>query len=544
MKQQNRLGKFFLKALPWVWFALMFVIYMIYLNAHATQHLDSDMSSEMVLAKLLAGEGGILSENWYYSTELRVLNTQIVLSLFFRIFNSWHMVRIFSSAVLMLILLASFFYLCWQMGCRNLFPLAGSVLLLPFCGDYYEFVMLGLYYFPHISISFISLGLVFHYGNARKTWEQTVVLGAGFLLSMVATLGGARQILITYLPMIMASCGGVLLLMKKNGGWKFQKVIWKSKMVSYATCSLFLFAGCFVGHRINNTLLTAKYPFQHYFRLSWKEFSLADAVTVFRGFLATLGYSEGYVMSGTTIRNAVSFLIAGFLIWCIVKSIQKNRCDEELFITLMFLSGLVCYVILYAFTNMMYSQRYILPIMILILPLFTCSIKLEAFDEKGDGNESLRKASCSLPVFLYAGLFFGIFVSSVLYYQEKGRIDVTASLLKAVEVVQDEYTTGYATFWNANLVTELSDGKIDMYDWLDAKSPEDLRDVDTLYEWLQVKQHHEHPEGKVFLLFTTEEFGRYTLCRMISRDDALYDAGGYIVFGYDDYEIMSEDLSE
>lgn len=121
MKQQNRLGKFFLKALPWVWFALMFVIYMIYLNAHATQHLDSDMSSEMVLAKLLAGEGGILSENWYYSTELRVLNTQIVLSLFFRIFNSWHMVRIFSSAVLMLILLASFFISAGRWGAGNYF---------------------------------------------------------------------------------------------------------------------------------------------------------------------------------------------------------------------------------------------------------------------------------------------------------------------------------------------------------------------------------------------------------------------------------------
>ena len=87
MKQQIRLGKLLLKALPWVWLALMFVIYIVYLNAHATQHLDSDMSSEMVLAKLLAGEGGILSENWYYSTELRVLNIQIVLSFFFRIFS-------------------------------------------------------------------------------------------------------------------------------------------------------------------------------------------------------------------------------------------------------------------------------------------------------------------------------------------------------------------------------------------------------------------------------------------------------------------------
>ena len=544
MKQRNGLGKYLLKALPWVWLALMFIIYILYLDAHATQHLDSDMSSEMVLAKLLAGEGGILSENWYYSTELRVLNSQIVLSFFFRLFNSWHTVRIFSSVVLMIILLSSFYYLCRQMGCRKLFPLAGSVFLLPLCGDYYEFVMLGLYYFPHVSISFISLGLVFHYGNARKTWEQTVVLGAGFLLSLLATLGGARQILVTYLPMVMASCGCIILMLKKNGFRKLPDTFWKSKTVSYATCSLFLFAGCFVGHRINNTLLAAKYPFQHYFRLSWEEFSLENAVTVFRGFLAELGYSEGYVMSGTTIRNGVSFLIAGLLIWCIARTIRENRDDENLYVMLMFLSGIACYGTLYAFTSMMYSQRYILPIMVLIIPLFTCSVKKEVLRKDGEGNESLLRASGSLSGFLYTGLLICIFVSGMLYYQEKGRSDVTANLLEAVEAVQDDYATGYATFWNANLVTELSDGKIDMYDWLDAKSPEDLRSVDTLYEWLQVKQHHKHPEGKVFLLFTTEEFGRYTLCRKLSKDDALYNSGGYLVFGYDNYEHMAEDLAE
>ena len=45
--------------------------------------------------------------------------------------------------------------------------------------------------------------------------------------------------------------------------------------------------------------------------------------------IAELGYSEGYVMSGTTIRNGVSFLIAGLLIWCIARTIRENRDDER-----------------------------------------------------------------------------------------------------------------------------------------------------------------------------------------------------------------------
>ena len=539
---KTELHKNFWTVLPWIWLALMFVIYIVYLNAHATQHLDADMSSEMVLSHLLSEEGGILSENWYYSTELRVVNTQLVLSFFFRIFNSWHLVRIFSSAALMLILLASFYYLCVQMGCRKYFPLAGSILLIPFCSDYYDFVMLGLYYYPHISFTFISLGLVFHYGNAKRKWEQTAVLGAAFLVSMLAALGGPRQILVTYLPMLLTSCGCIFLQMSRNGFRKVTNQFWSEKTVSYAACSLFFMAGCFVGHRINTTILSVKYPFQHYFGLAWTEFSWDGLVTVFRGFLAMLGYSEGYVMSGTTIRNGVALLFAVLLVWYIGQVIGKTQIDEVLFVALTLFFGIGCYVILYAFTDMMYSQRYILPIMILIIPLFACAMKYGLFSEGQDS--SLTEKTSKLQMYLPMGILCCTFVSGLLFYQEKGRIDMTADLRSAVEAVKEDYSTGYATFWNANIVTELSDGKIDMYDWLDSKSPENLANVDTLYEWLQVKRHHEHPDGKVFLLFTSEEFGRYTLCQRISKDDALFDSGGYLVFGYDNYETMAEDLAK
>lgn len=527
--------------LPWIWLILMFVIYLAYLNAHATQHLDADMSSEMVLSHLLSKEGGILSENWYYSTELRVVNTQLVLSFFFRIFDNWHLVRMFSSATLMLILLASFYYLCTQMGCRRYFPLAGSVLLIPFCGDYYEFVMLGLYYYPHIIFSFVSLGLLFHYGNAKKKWEQAVIPGAAFLVSMLATLGGARQILVTYLPTVLASCACIFLYISRTGFSKDKKQFWGSNAVSYAICSMFFLAGCFIGHRINTTILADRYPFKHYFRLSWKEFSWEGFVNVFRGFLAMLGYSEGYVMSGTTIRNGVSFLIAMMLIWYVGRTIKKKQIDEELFVVLTLLSGIVCYAVLYAFTDMMYSQRYFLPIMILVIPLLACSMNNRYLLAGQDTTATEKQASAQK--YFFTGVLLCIFISGMLFYQAKRKVDLTIDLRNAISAVKGNYSTGYATFWNANLVTELSEGTIDMYDWLDSKSEEDLRHVDTLYEWLQVKQHHEHPDGKVFLLFTRQEFNRYSLCKRLSRDDALYDEG-YVVFGYDNYELMTEDLAE
>ena len=54
--------------------ALEILVVLLFLNARINALLDSDMSSEMVLAQLLAKENAALSTHWYYSTELRVLN--------------------------------------------------------------------------------------------------------------------------------------------------------------------------------------------------------------------------------------------------------------------------------------------------------------------------------------------------------------------------------------------------------------------------------------------------------------------------------------
>ena len=63
--KKTELQKSIPTVLPWIWFALMFVIYVVYLNAHATQHLDADMSSEMVLSHLLSEEDALYNSGQY-----------------------------------------------------------------------------------------------------------------------------------------------------------------------------------------------------------------------------------------------------------------------------------------------------------------------------------------------------------------------------------------------------------------------------------------------------------------------------------------------
>ena len=59
--------------------------------------------------------------------------------------------------------------------------------------------------------------------------------------------------------------------------------------------------------------------------------------------------------------------------------------------------------------------------------------------------------------------------------------------------MEQGYTEGYASYWFANLLTEASDGKLDVYSY---DSFED-RELGT---WLQKTAHHEQlPEGRVFV---------------------------------------------
>ena len=75
------------KSIAPVIFSLSLIL-SIFTTWHVTGHiLDSDASSEMVLAQQLSQNGGILSRDWIYSTELRVMSTQLVFAPLFLLFS-------------------------------------------------------------------------------------------------------------------------------------------------------------------------------------------------------------------------------------------------------------------------------------------------------------------------------------------------------------------------------------------------------------------------------------------------------------------------
>ena len=90
-------------------------------------------------------------------------------------------------------------------------------------------------------------------------------------------------------------------------------------------------------------------------------------------------------------------------------------------------------------------------------------------------------------------------------------------------LVENGYTQGCATFWNSDVLTELSDGKIEMW------TVNEMNELDT-NQWLQETSHDtQMPEGEFFIITTPDE---YTQNAETWKLPALTD---YLVYGDDNY---------
>lgn len=291
----------------------LFLGNLLFIWSYADGLIDSDMSSEMLLGKILAEENAILSPNWFYSTELRVLNTQLVFSFFFRFFHDWTVIRVASSAVLYLIFLASYYYLLRQAGYdRRLFITSAIFLILPLSGEYFTFVLLGLYCIPHISISFVALGLLFQYARTNKKSSKVITVFFMIILSILAGMGGLRQIIILYLPIVLATLF-----------WTFY---YNRGKLCFLLNGIMCFVFSMIGYLINIRVLTHKYHFSKFTDIQWKNFSVSGLEFILDGFFTFFGFSEGgKVFSITTLINGFAFMMMIITIGCFYITINKQK---------------------------------------------------------------------------------------------------------------------------------------------------------------------------------------------------------------------------
>ena len=530
MKQQTKGGALHKvwQALPWLWMAAAYLFDLWYQLVPGKWIVDSDLASEMILSDLLNKEGTIISHNWFYSTELKVVNLQWFYRLGLLIFpNDWHLARTFGMAITLALFAAAmlFFVKCAGLGCAGLWMV--GTLLWPFGQHYLVYAIYGGYYLVYTFFYMLVLALVLRSLNADKKhcalqWVLACVITA------VAGMNGVKQLMVFHAPLCLAAAILLVLALHSCG-----KTDWKAaldacrKEVRLLAASLVTAVAAAAGYFVSNAVLSRMYDFKSYNFIVWnrdEDWFTLDRILM--DFFHEFGYENGSgVFHFGGIAAAVGLLLGCWMFFCIVRlllRLDKLERNDKLLVLLLVAMLAVCGV---AYT---YFHEYYLYFWLMNMPVAIAVMAVEIKTE----DFHILGARQLLGVGL-AACFTLCAVSTVRQEQEHPYLAHKGLNTAAEWLVDNGYTQGYSTFWNGNAMTELTSGKLEVW------TLQSL-DRDDVPNWLQPKSHlttdPEHP----FLLIDTETDGPAENAKLIQYGDCteVYNDGRYVIYDFADADAL------
>lgn len=531
MKQQTKGGALHKvwQALPWLWMAAAYLFDLWYQLVPGKWIVDSDLASEMILSDLLNKEGTIISHNWFYSTELKVVNLQWFYRLGLLIFpNDWHLARTFGMAITLALFAAAmlFFVKCAGLGRAGLWMV--GTLLWPFGQHYLVYAIYGGYYLVYTFFYMLVLALVLRSLNADKKhcalqWVLACVITA------VAGMNGVKQLMVFHAPLCLAAAILLVLALHSCG-----KSDWKAaldacrKEVRLLAASLVTAVAAAAGYFVSNAVLSRMYDFKSYNFIVWnrdEDWFTLDRILM--DFFHEFGYENGSgVFHFGGIAAAVGLLLGCWMFFCIVRllllRLDKLERNDKLLVLLLVAMLAVCGV---AYT---YFHEYYLYFWLMNMPVAIAVMAVEIKTE----DFHILGARQLLGVGL-AACFTLCAVSTVRQEQEHPYLAHKGLNTAAEWLVDNGYTQGYSTFWNGNAMTELTSGKLEVW------TLQSL-DRDDVPNWLQPKSHlttdPEHP----FLLIDTETDGPAENAKLIQYGDCteVYNDGRYVIYDFADADAL------
>lgn len=519
--------------LPWVWLVLAYSVTMIFLALRGRGYIDSDMASEMVLADLLNKEGGFLSTNWGYSTELRVVFLQMIYRVTLLIFpDNWYAAHVLGQAIWMLLLIGAVLFAGHSLGLKENGVWAAAAMACPFGMWYFWYGAFGGFYVPHMIFLLLSFGLAVQFAKAeeKNTIRQAVLL---LLLAGVAFLNGlgsVKGILAIYLPMAAAAVILIVLRLHEHP----EKL--PRKEVRYLAGGMVGCAFAGAGYVLNSTVLAKNYLFRAHNDRMWGGLDFQALLQNWTDFFSLLGFpgfnvvgdleTELPLFSLYGVLGALGILLAAAAVIGLISLIVRwAKLDENSALLLFTLLGVfLVQGAVFSFTagaDRANASYWLTP-----LPLLVLSMQLAW--EKAPFRFRYAREACAVAFIVCVS---GCSVAAVHNFFEV-RIRATPELQPAVQwLAENGYTTGYASWWNCNVAEEWTNGRLDMR-VVDGYT----LDVTEVHQWLEKLDHAQPPKGKVFLLVSAQELWGSHKESLRNENNVYWDENDYLIMAYDDYD--------
>jgi hypothetical protein len=507
----------------------------IYSYQHGPQWINSDHSSEMVLGKLLADENTFVSRNWRYSTEIRLIYQTIFIMPLFKLlghFGNWALIRALAILLNNLVLFLSYLFMVRQMKIQTKWICITSLfLILPISNGYWDIVTFGGFYIFFIAQFFCCLGLFIKLINHTETIKKTVPIDFILftVLSFMLGVQGIRSPLCVHIPLLI-TC-----------------IFLYSKYVSKKVFPLFLgcygFIVCCIGFA-GNYLLHFKYNFY--------SFDTMQMENLFERFFPKLGESlislpmffglsaGSHVLSAKGIFSVVSIIATVILFWAITKSLRQTKIYNEAmtkqveyhFLSVFFIISVIINIFVFIVIDEKITSRYFIPFMVLYIPL--TAMLFQYAEEK---YIYLKRIA------VITGIILFILGQSYLNFQNMAKWDRNKNRKGYLQyLIDNKLDYGFAAFWNANITTELTNGKIELAaldsDGLDPNEGKRFN----IQGWLQPVNPSFH-QGESFLLLTRAE---WELAQKTERSFARlrpdYEDNDFIIIRFPSAEIIHREI--
>lgn len=523
----------FVKYGPYFLVGLSFLL-LVFLNLFCHDNwLDSDMAAEMMFSRLLAEDGHFFATpDWYYSTEFRFLYTHWIMGPLFWTGGSWHVIRAVTNIVSYVLMLCSYYYCMKPLRVRRGLVIASSaILLLPFSETMMTHMAMGNTYLFHVIIVFFFFGLYLRLAGSAKSvgrGSRVVWVVCYLALALVCGVSGVRYLLALQCPLALA---GLIYLLRssefeqlrrnltaENGKQQWEP-LWKCSAMKYFGYSLLGAFGSVAGYAVNVLYVSRQYVFQTYdatnFIAVYQGVLFERVQNAIGSLLMLFGYiPDRGVISLRGVVTLAAFVLIGILGYCSFRAGKGSR-GQRLFVSIFLAVSLGLNLFVFVFTTSTMVPRYYITIFIFVLPMLCFYLEQE--------ERYFDRMAVSLLLVLCLSLATGKTVLSYLTVDKNADRREVAAFLET-----HDYRFGYASYWNANIITELTDGAVEVANVGDAEHLE-------YFQWSSPMKYYEdgYATGEVFLLLTAEEVREAADAETVKNGRIVYEDGAYTVLVYD-----------
>lgn len=504
--------------------ALASILYFIF---YPDNLMHSDMAAEVLLSKLLAEEGGLISGNWFYSTEIRIVYTQLVMTPLFLFIQDFGIVKLISVIFYDVLLMIVFYFAGKEFGLKktNLF-LAMALLAAPLSNEYLDMMFLGNFYTSQAVCTYCML--LFFYRTKGK--NKNTVLIRNILLCIVSVilgLSGLRYLASLFVPLVLSVL--IAYVIDGNEDKVLEKVRYPLAHKLIGSAMLCFFAG--IGFLINKLYLSMHYSFD---QTPIRFVPISEVperfLTSLRLMVEFMGYRDFEAVSGLGIVNVVKFAFLAFLVYAIgfVTIHRKSMLTtaQRLLLYYFYAMFFINWYML-IFTDVLQQYRYWIPVYIIAI------VFVGIFLQNGVFATPFVKPVCTaLIVLTVLSSLYGELWQDTKYNDCEKRYGYMDFLEK------NGYDFGYATFWNADVTEYLSNGEIHVGNLggnENGSAP---------YEWLSRKEYYKegYHTGKTFLLLArTEEPALFQGDITIMTDSTkVYEDEYYVIYEGEGMYLFSE----